>query len=54
MVAYALAGTMDIDLYNEPLGTGSDGKPVFLKDVWPTTKEINAAIQKAVTRELFL
>jgi aconitate hydratase len=54
VVAYALAGTMDIDLYKEPLGTGSDGKPVFLKDIWPTTKEINAAIQKAVTRELFV
>jgi aconitate hydratase len=54
VVAYALAGTMDIDLYKEPLGTGSDGKPVFLKDIWPTSKEINAAIQKAVTRELFV
>ncbi len=54
VVAYALAGTMDIDVYNEPLGTGKDGKPVFLKDIWPTAKEISDAIQKAVTRELFV
>ena len=36
VVAYALAGTMDIDLTTEPLGTGSDGKPVFLEDIWPS------------------
>ena len=44
VVAYALAGRMDIDLHNEPLGTGSDGKPVFLRDVWPTQQEVNDAI----------
>ena len=44
VVAYALAGTMDIDPYNEPLGTGNDGKPVFLKDIWPTRAEVQAAI----------
>ena len=38
VVAYALAGTTDIDLINEPLGTGSDGKPVYLKDIWPTQR----------------
>ena len=36
VVAYALAGTMDIDLANEPLGTGSDGQPVYLRDIWPS------------------
>src|SRR5207244_11342058 len=40
VVAYALAGTMDVDLYSEPLGTGADGTPVFLRDVWPTSAEV--------------
>jgi aconitate hydratase len=40
VVAYALAGTVNIDLTKEPLGTGSDGKPVYLRDIWPTNKEI--------------
>ncbi|MDH3297992.1 MAG: aconitate hydratase AcnA, partial [Gemmatimonadota bacterium] len=53
VVAYALAGRMDIDLYREPLGTGSDGQPVFLKDLWPTQAEISDAIQDAVTTEQF-
>ena len=44
VVAYALAGTTDIDLVKEPLGTGRDGKPVFLKDIWPTQKEVTDAI----------
>src|SRR5262249_11722361 len=44
VVAYALAGTVDIDLEHEPLGTGSDGKPVYLHDVWPTQQEIADAI----------
>ena len=42
VVAYALAGTVTKDLAVEPIGTGKDGKPVYLKDIWPTTKEINA------------
>jgi aconitate hydratase len=54
VVAYALAGTMDIDLYSEPLGTGKDGKPVFLKDIWPTQKEISQVSASALSRELFL
>ena len=41
VVAYALAGTVDIDFEKEPLGTGSDGKPVFLRDIWPTQKEVS-------------
>lgn len=44
MVAYALAGTTRIDLSSEPLGTGSDGQPVFLKDVWPTNAEVNERV----------
>ena len=50
VVAYALAGTVDIDLINEPLGTGTDGQPVYLKDIWPTTEEIQEAI--AAKRDL--
>jgi aconitate hydratase len=54
VVAYALAGDMNIDLTTEPLGTGSDGKPVYLKDIWPTTAEIAELVEKTVTREAFL
>jgi aconitate hydratase len=53
VVAYALAGTMNIDLDNEPLGTGSDGKPVFLKDIWPSQREVSDAIEKSVAPEMF-
>ncbi|CAN5869954.1 aconitate hydratase AcnA [soil metagenome] len=53
VVAYALAGTADIDLASEPLGTGKDGKPVFLKDIWPTQKEVSDAIEKSVTPPMF-
>ena len=53
VVAYALAGTADIDLSTEPLGTGKDGKPVFLKDIWPTQKEVSDAIEKSVTPPMF-
>ncbi|MCU0685232.1 MAG: aconitate hydratase AcnA [Polyangiaceae bacterium] len=53
VVAYALAGTMDIDLDAEPLGTGKDGQPVFLKDVWPTQREVADAVAGAVKTELF-
>jgi len=44
VVAYAIAGTMNIDVYNEPLGKGSDGQDVFLKDIWPTQAEVAAAV----------
>jgi aconitate hydratase len=54
VVAYALAGSVDIDLTTEPLGTGKDGKPVYLKDVWPTNSEVAAAVEKSVTRETFV
>ncbi len=53
VVAYALAGTTDIDLTSEPLGTGRDGKPVYLRDIWPTQAEVAAAVQKSVTADKF-
>jgi aconitate hydratase len=53
VVAYALAGTVDIDLNNEPLGADSDGKEVYLKDLWPTQKEIQEAVAAYVTSEMF-
>ena len=53
VVAYALAGTMDIDLYNEPLGNDPQGRPVFLRDLWPTDNEIQQAMAAAVGSELF-
>jgi aconitate hydratase len=48
VVAYALAGSMDVDITTEPLGTGADGKPVFLVDLWPTAKEIDDVIASAI------
>ncbi|RLS49303.1 MAG: aconitate hydratase AcnA [Planctomycetota bacterium] len=53
VVAYAIAGTVNIDLATEPLGTGNDGKPVFLKDIWPSQKEVDDAVAAFVTREQF-
>jgi aconitate hydratase len=53
VVAYALAGTVDFDPYTEPLGTGGDGKPVFLKDVWPSRAEVQGAIDKCIDRGMF-
>ncbi len=53
VVTYALAGTMDIDLDNEPLGTGSDGQPVFLRDIWPTQLEIEEAQRNGLKSEMF-
>ncbi|MFC4670289.1 aconitate hydratase AcnA [Seohaeicola nanhaiensis] len=53
VVAYALAGDMNIDLTTEPLGTGSNGQPVYLKDIWPTTKEIADLVEQTVTRAAF-
>jgi aconitate hydratase len=53
VVAYALAGTVTKDLTTEPIGEDRDGNPVFLKDIWPSTQEINEFIEKNVTRELF-
>ena len=53
VVAYALAGSTDVDLTTEPLGVGSDGKPVMLKDVWPTKAEVDAAVESCVLPEMF-
>ncbi len=53
VVAYALAGTVDIDLNNESLGTGSDGAAVYLRDLWPSQQEINEAIAASVKSEMF-
>ena len=53
VVAYALAGTTDIDLIAEPLGTGKDGRPVHLKDIWPTQKEIADAMAASIDPEMF-
>ena len=53
VVAYALAGRIDIDLDKEPLGTGKDGKPVFLKDVWPSNDEVAQAVSAAVKPEQY-
>jgi len=53
VVAYALAGSLDINLTTEPLGKGSDGKDVFLKDIWPSNKEISDLMAGAVTSEMF-
>ncbi len=53
VVAYALVGTMNVDLTKEPVGKDRQGKEIFLKDIWPTQAEINQAIRKAVTEEAF-
>lgn len=53
VVAYALAGTVNIDLQNDPIGKDKDGKDVFFKDIWPTTEEVKAAVSASVTPALF-
>jgi aconitate hydratase len=53
VVAYALAGTVDIDLVAEPLGRDQDGNPVYLKDIWPSQDEITETVQNAVSPDLF-
>jgi len=53
VVAYALAGTMDVDLTTEPLGTGKSGNPVYLSDLWPSPKEIADIVQYALVPEMF-
>jgi aconitate hydratase len=53
VVAYALAGTMDIDLYDEPLGEDSSGEPVFLKDIWPGSAEVAQTVEEAVQSDMF-
>ncbi|WP_454830769.1 aconitate hydratase AcnA [Pseudoxanthomonas wuyuanensis] len=53
VVAYAIAGTTDIDMTTDPLGTGSDGQPVYLKDIWPSNKEIGDFIARTIGPEMF-
>ncbi|KLK90608.1 aconitate hydratase [Microvirga vignae] len=53
VVAYALAGSMLVDLTKDPLGTGSDGQPVYLKDIWPSSAEVQEFIDRTITSELF-
>ncbi|MCB0714219.1 MAG: aconitate hydratase AcnA [Ignavibacteriae bacterium] len=53
VVAYALAGRMDIDLYNEPLGQDQDGNDVFLKDIWPSRSEVTETVEEALKSEMF-
>ncbi len=53
VVAYALAGTMDIDLNREPLGSDAEGNPVYLADIWPSAQEIADVVQTAVAQEMF-
>ena len=53
VVAYALAGSMDVDLYKEPLGKDAQGQDVYLKDIWPSAEEVNEAMRKSVRQEMF-
>jgi len=53
VVAYAIAGTMDIDVERQPLGTGSDGRPVYLRDIWPSQEEVAAAVAGSVHAAMF-
>ena len=53
VVAYALAGRMDFDIVNEPLGNDKAGKPVYLRDIWPTPQEVEATMRSSVTTEMF-
>jgi aconitate hydratase len=53
VVAYAIAGSMNIDLVKQPLGLDKKGNKVFLKDIWPTSREINSVIRKCITKEVF-
>ena len=53
VVAFALAGRIDIDLRKDPIGKGKDGKPVYLADLWPTQREVEEAVEQSVTAEMF-
>ncbi|PRZ43749.1 aconitase [Antricoccus suffuscus] len=53
VVAYAIAGTMDLDLTTEPLGTDTDGKPVFLHDIWPSPQEVQTVMDQAISSQMF-
>jgi aconitate hydratase len=53
VVAYALAGSLDVDITTEPLGSGKDGKPVYLKDIWPSSKDVAAVVRASVDSAMF-
>jgi aconitate hydratase len=53
VVAYALAGRIDLDLQREPLGTGKDGKPVYLRDIWPTAREVDELVRSSIKSAMF-
>jgi aconitate hydratase len=53
VVAYALLGRMDVDIVTEPLGTGTDGRPVYLRDIWPTDAEVSEVISQAIDEDMF-
>jgi aconitate hydratase len=53
VIAYALAGTVDIDLAHDPLGTGSDGRPVYLRDIWPDSKEVEDTVRACINRGMY-
>ncbi|MHA1599274.1 MAG: aconitate hydratase AcnA, partial [Alphaproteobacteria bacterium] len=53
VVAYALAGSMTVDLVNDPLGEDADGKPVFLRDIWPSSQEIGEAVAQSLTAKMY-
>ncbi len=53
VVAYALAGSMNVDVTKDPLGTGTDGNPVYLRDIWPTEREVQQSVLAAVSSEMF-
>ncbi|MCK6418628.1 MAG: aconitate hydratase AcnA [Alphaproteobacteria bacterium] len=53
VVAYALAGSLRVDLFKDPIGKGKDGKDVFLKDIWPSNKEVQDTVNKCLTSEMF-
>jgi len=53
VVAFALAGRIDVDLRKDPLGTGKDGKPVYLADVWPSQREVEEAVQNSISSDMF-
>jgi aconitate hydratase len=53
VVAYSLAGTMDIDLTRDPLGSGDDGQPVYLRDIWPSSQEIAETVESALQSDMF-
>ena len=53
VVAYAIAGSMDFDITNEPFGTGRDGQPVYLRDIWPSSEEVAAVVNEAIAADMF-